>query len=155
MKPRILLLTLMCLGIVCSTLAQQPKEQQKERFVAVPSEQALMVVASQPECGIYFDELRFITSIDGLGSSPSFIVRNNGSKPIREFTIGGPDWTMTWSEKFTKRLLMPGQRAFEDDSNLEIVPLTEKLKEKLELSGPMSVLVVMVIEQPTTPNPLI
>lgn len=147
MKVSIALLALMCLGFVCSTAAQQLNQQQKERFVVVPPQQVLMTAASQPECGIQFDEVRFITSIDGEGSSPSFVVRNNGSKPIREFTIGGPDWTMTWSEKFTKRLLLPGQRAFDDDSGLEIVPLTEKLKDKLKLTGPMtSILVVMVIK---------
>lgn len=147
MKANIALLGLMCLGIVSSTAAQQLNQQQKERFVVVPSEQVLMAVASQPECGIQFEELQFTTSVDGEGSSPSFVVRNSGSKPIREFTIGGADWTMSWSEKFTKKLLMPGERAFEGNTNAEIIPLTEKLKDKLKLNGPMrSVLVVMVIE---------
>ena len=147
MKDKIALLTLMCLGFLSSTHAQQLKQQQKERFVVVPPEQVLTAVASQPECSIQFEEVRFITSVDGGGSSPSFVVRNNGSKPIREFTIGGSDWTMSWSEKYTKKLLMPGERAFEGDTDVEIVPLTEKLKDKLNLNGPMrSILVVMVIE---------
>ncbi len=145
MKDKIAWLVIICFGIVSTTTAQQLK-QQKEKYVVVPAERVLMTVASQPECGIQFDEVRFIISIEGEGSTPSFIVRNNSSKPIREFTIGGPDWTMSWSEKFTKRLLMPGERAFEDDSNLDIVPLTAKLRERLNLNGPLAVRVVMVIE---------
>jgi hypothetical protein len=126
--------------------AQQVKQGTKEKFVVVPPERVLMTVASQPESSIEFEEVRFLVGLDG-GGTPSFIVRNKGAKPIRAFTIGGPDWTRTWSEQFTKRLLLPGETAFTADDDIEVVPLTNHLREKLKLNGPMkAILTVMVIE---------
>lgn len=146
MKYRIALLCLVCLSLAHSTTAQQPGQSKKQKFVVVPPEQVLMTVMSQPECSIQFEQLRFLASVDGGGASAAFFVRNSGSKPIRELTIGGPDWTETWSVEFTKKLLMPGERAFEGN-RVEIVPLTDKLRETLKLNGPMrAILVVMVIE---------
>lgn len=146
MKQKIVLCCLVWLAFVNSPNAQQVKQGTKEKFVVVPSELVLMTVASQPESGIEFKEVRFLVALDG-GGTPSFIVRNKGAKPIRSFTIGGPDWTRTWSEQYTKRLLMPGERAFDGDDDIEIVPLTKELREKLKLNGPvMAVLTVMVIE---------
>ncbi len=143
---RIVFLGLIVLTLTDSSLAQQPAKQ-KTRFVAAPPEIVLMTVVSQPGCSIAFENLQFLEGVDGQGSSPGFVVRNNGSKPIREFTIGGPDWTMSWSEKFTKKLLMPGESAFEASRDHEVVPLTDELRTKLNLKGPMkAILVVMVIE---------
>jgi len=104
-----------------------------------------MTIASQPESPIRFEEVKFLASVDGGGNSPAFHVTNIGSKPIRSFTIGGPDWTMTWSEEFARKLLMPGEKALAKD-DVEIVPLTDKLRANLKLDKPMAVLVVMVIE---------
>ena len=147
MKYRIAMLALVLLGLACLTTAQQLTQQTRQKFVVVPPEQVLMTVMSQPECSIQFEQVRFLASVEGGGASASFVARNNGSKPIREFTIGGPDWTMSWSEKFTKKLLMPGERAFEGKNDVEIVRLTDELRNKLELNGPMrAILVVMVIE---------
>ena len=147
MKFRIAMLVLILLGFACLATAQQLIHQTPQRFVVVPPEQVLMTVMSQPECPIQFEQVRFLASVEGGGASASFVVHNNGPKPIREFTIGGPDWTMTWSEKFTKKLLMPGERAFEGKNDVEIVRLTDELRHKLELNGPMkAILVVMVID---------
>lgn len=146
MKHKIVLCSLLWLTLVDSPSAQQVKQGTKEKFVVVPSELVLMTVASQPESGIEFKEVRFLVSLDG-GGTPSFIVRNRGAKPIRAFTIGGVDWTRTWSEHYTKRLLMPGETAFDGDDDIEIVPLTNELREKLKLNGPMKAKpTVMVIE---------
>jgi hypothetical protein len=145
MKQKIVLCCLVWLALVDSPNAQQVKQGTKQKFVVVPSERVLMTVASQPESGIEFKEVRFLVALDG-GGTPSFIVRNKGPKPIRAFTIGGADWTMTWSEQYTKRLLMPGETAFDGDDDIEIVPLTKELREKLKLNGPMAILTVMVIE---------
>jgi hypothetical protein len=146
MKQKIVLCWLVWLTCAGSPNAQQVKQGTKEKFVVVPSELVLMTVASQPESSIEFKEVRFLVSLDG-GGTRSFIVSNKGAKPIRAFTIGGVDWTKTWSEDYTKRLLMPGETAFKGDDNIEIVPLTSELRKKLKLNGPMkAILTVMVIE---------
>lgn len=52
---------------------------------------------------------------------------------------------MTWSEQFTKKLLMPGEKA-EGTDDVEIVSLSNELRDKLNLKGPMrSILVLMVV----------
>jgi len=145
MKNRILFLWTIWLFFSGSASAQQLDQRQKEKFVIVPPESVLMTIASQPDSPLQFEEVRFLASVDGGGNSPAFHVRNIGSKPIRSFTIGGPDWTMTWSEDFTKKVLIPGERALATN-DVEIVPLTDKLRANLKLDRPMAVLVVMVIE---------
>ena len=131
---------------VCSAGAngQNADRQKNSKFVVVPSEQVLMTTAEQPGCPLQFEEVKFLAAVDG-GGSPSFEIRNKGTKPIRSFTVGGPDWTMTWSEQFTKKLLMPGEKA-EGTDDVEIVSLSNELRDKFNLKGPMrSILVIMVV----------
>lgn len=139
--------------IVCFLLAfyagaiqgQKTPNEDRLKFVVVPSEQILVTIAEQPGCPLKFEEVKYLAALDG-GGTPSFEIRNRGTKPIRNFTVGGTDWTMSWSEQFTKKLLMPGETA-EGNDDVEIVNLSDQLREKLNLSGPMkSVLVLMVIK---------
>jgi len=144
MKKVLLLVGVMFGGIIPSTLCQTP---QKAKFVRVPIEQVLITAAAQPDCPIEFQQLQYLASVDGEGSSPGFSVRNRSNKPIRDFTVGGPDWTMSWSEKFTHKVLLPGERAFDHDTDVDIVELTDLLREKLKLKGPMKAVVVVMVVQ--------
>lgn len=138
---------LMCFVFVCSAGAlngQKANRQEKSKFVVVPSEQVLVTTAEQPGCPLQLEEVKYLAAIEG-GGSPSFEIRNKGNKPIRSFTVGGPDWTMSWSQKVTKKLLMPGERA-EGLNDAEIVNVSDELRDKLNLKGPMrSILVIMVV----------
>ncbi len=147
MKDKIILLCFMCLCFAGSANSQQVDGKQKWKFVVVPAEQVLVTVAAQPLCPIQFENIKYLAGVDG-GRSPSFTVRNKGNKPIRAITVGGSDWTLEWSEKFTHTLLMPGGEAFseKEEDDVEIVPLSDELRNKLQLKGSMrSVLVLMVI----------
>jgi hypothetical protein len=146
MKLKIVLLIVTLSGFAGSASAQFV-ESKKQKFAVVPPEQVLLAVMPQPDCPIQFEKVRFLASVDGGGAGISFVVRNVGSKSIREFTVGGADWTMNWSEKFTKKLLLPGETAFDRNKEIEIVPLTDDLRARLKLKGPMrAILVVMVID---------
>jgi hypothetical protein len=144
MRQKLIILSFV---FVCSAGAlngQNADRQEKSKFVVVPSEQVLLTTAEQPGCPLQFEDVKFLAAVDG-GGTPSFEIRNKGTKPIRSFTVGGPDWTMTWSEQFTKKLLMPGEKA-EGTDDVEIVSLSNELRDKLNLKGPMrSILVIMVV----------
>jgi hypothetical protein len=146
MRYRAAFLCFMFICFVVSASGQQVERQQKRRFVVVPPEQALVTVAFQPECPLQFEEAKLLAFVEG-GGAATYVIRNKGTKPIRSFTVGVPGLKLTWSEELTKRLFMPGERIVGGgDDEIEMVPLTDELRDKLKLKGPMrGVAVFMVI----------
>ena len=72
--------------------------------------------------------------------------------PIRDYTVAGYSsygsfWTKSWPKKGTSKLLMPGQKTSADDNEdiLEIVPLTDTLRDQLKLRGVMRGVTVFMI----------
>ncbi|HXM36113.1 MAG TPA: hypothetical protein VN920_13055 [Pyrinomonadaceae bacterium] len=87
-------------------------------------------------------------------------LRNGGTKPIHYFTIvawssNGTGGTLgnvpPWDGRITNRLLMPGQivPTVKRNYDPEIVPLTSDLREKLGLTGPLKLIVVLLVDQIT------
>ncbi len=126
MKRKIILLCSMLICFVGSVSAQQADRQQKRRFVVVPADQVLVTVAQQPECPLKFEKAAILADMDGSKAS-ALTLRNKGTKPIRSFTVSILSGTMTWSQEFMKKLLMPGERILDDEDDTEIVPLTMSL----------------------------
>ena len=123
----------------------------RKRFVVVPPENLLLVVASQPDCALAFDNAQLLTSADGDGTwGATYQLRNRGTKPIKTFTAAL--WT-SWATGGTLRpkgkvksgLLLPGQTVQGDKDT--IVNLTDSLREKLNLGGPMRAIAVLMIEK--------
>lgn len=142
MRRKIILLWFMLICFVGSVSAQQVDRQQKRRFVVVPADQVLVTVAQQPECPLKFEEAKMLADMNGSKVS-AHAMRNEGTKPIRSFTVTILGGTMTESEEFTKKLLMPGEKTSGED--IEIVPLTKELRDKLKLNGPMRFIMVFMV----------
>jgi hypothetical protein len=136
MRNKVVLLIIILNCFACLAHAQQVNSQQKERFVIVPDDVALVTIAFQPDCALQFEEAKLLAAVDGEGGTSGYAVRNKGTKPIRSFTLGLPGGTVTWSEEFTKKLFMPGERT-PYNNDIEIVPLTDELRNKLKLNGPL------------------
>jgi hypothetical protein len=67
-----------------------------------------------------------------------FKLRNRGKKPIRAYmvaAIGLSEWE--WKSPNSAHYIMPGQVAALPGEEGEEVPLTEDLRDKLKLRGPM------------------
>lgn len=143
MRRKIILLWFMLICFVGSASAQQVDRQQKRKFVVVPADQVLVTVAQQPECPLKFEKAAILADLDGSKAS-ALTLRNEGIKPIRSFTVSVLSGTITESEEFTKKLLMPGERTSGDD-DVEIVPLTKELRDKLKLNGPMRFIMVFMV----------
>jgi hypothetical protein len=127
---------------------------QKQRYVLVPPELALITVASQPDCPLQFEDVKVLASVDGGVGGPDFRLRNRSSKPIRDLRY---EWWTTeysgaggaWPRKVTSEVVMPGQLVPEGEEadKYEIIPLTEELRDKLKLRGPMrGVAILMVVK---------
>lgn len=149
MRQSIIFIFLICVCFTASMSGQQSNRQEKEKFVVVPEQQVLVAIAYQQGNPLQFEEVKYLAGVSGSGS-PSFSMRNKGSKPIRSFTIGRPWGTETWSEKFTKKLLMPGEMAALGSADAEIIPLSDEMRGKLKLAGDtmraVSVLMVVRVE---------
>ncbi len=128
--------------------AQETNTQKKELFVEVPREIALATVAYQPNCPLQFENVKLLAGVEG-GSLKSYDLRNRGTKPIRSVTIGdsqGNRWSLDVAKEHGPTI--PGQLIppWSNEDWVQVVPLTNELREKLKLQGSMKgVIVLMVI----------
>jgi hypothetical protein len=139
----------LCLWFACvvSTVsAQQASYQEEHRFVMVPRDQGMYLIAPQPDSPLKFEDVKLLANMRGLWL-PSFRLRNGGSKPIRAFTVaaaGSGEWS--WEAPNPEQYVMPGQFAplFEDSKDQIVLP-TEELRNKLKLRGSMKGVLVLVV----------
>lgn len=122
-------------------------------YIEVPRENAVLVVASQPNCPLEFETPTLLMGIEGSGLALKGNLRNRGIKPISSFSFAlwnsvGGGWVDSWPRKITTEVLGPGQTLpLATETGNEIVPLTADLRQKLKLQGPMrGVLVAMIVQ---------
>jgi len=79
-------------------------------------------------------------------------VRNQGAKPIRAYTVAwlttaGTGNIVEWRGGVTDVMLMPGQTSPRsgEGKEIEIVPLTDKLRDTLKFRRPMQAVAVFMI----------
>jgi len=144
-------LFLACLISVSGGTKQQSEQGKKQQVFIEPHELALPVAVHQPESPLEFVKALVIHSING-GGSHIFQVRNRGTKAIRAYTIGtvtsvgtGSEWGGTGYR--LDKLLMPGQTKPQtiEDWGIEILPLTDELRNKYKLKGPMKGIIVFMV----------
>jgi hypothetical protein len=136
-----------------SVSGQEAEEEGPAKAVLIPTEIVLPVVASQSDCPLKLEDV-VLVDILNEGMEAQYRVRNTGTKPIRSYTIGawnsvGTGWFSGGGIKLGNRLLLPGQTytQFKGRYKPEIVPLTDELRDKLKLRGPMQAVVVLMITE--------
>ena len=156
MRYRSIVLLLVLFGFTATVSAQETKRREGKRYVIVPSELVLLVIASQPGVPIQFQDAILLMSEDGRDLIVSYNLYNSGVKPIRyltpmmwtSFDTGG---TLTGSGPMSGvtsgELIMPGQIV--KDSQSEIVPLTKESREKLKLLSPAKTMVILMVKSIT------
>ncbi|MDQ3748174.1 MAG: hypothetical protein M3367_04030 [Acidobacteriota bacterium] len=151
MKHLIKAFLLIC---ICATsiLAQQV-EQPIRKYVEMPREIGLPLIAVQPDCPIKIEEVRLVAGVEG-GFGDSYQLRNISTKPIRSITIASSSGASTTYARETGVLVMPGQLVPKVSEKYlkckecvkdEIVPLTDELREKLKLKGEMKSIVILMV----------
>lgn len=143
---RFTLLLLLCAAVMADG-GQQADSLDEHRFVVVPRDQGLILVVSQPDCPLKFEDVKLHVNMKGAWVK-SFKLRNQGAKPIRSYTIaaiGSDEWS--WEAPNSAHYIMPGQTAppLGPSNEVEIVPLTKALREKLNLQGPMKGIVALIV----------
>jgi hypothetical protein len=122
----------------------------KFRCFVEPADIILTVVAYQPDSPLEFVQALPIHEVDS-GVAQVFQVRNRSRKPIRSFIVasvtsvgGGSMWGTKKRPVLT--LLKPGDvypSAIE--GSIEIIPLTQELRDRHGLRGPMKGVVTFII----------
>jgi hypothetical protein len=151
MQPLILATCLISTLALDTIAMQQPTKHERFRCFVEPSDIILTVIAYQPECPLVFVKALPIHGVDE-GVAQIYQVHNRGTKPIRSFIVAtvtsvgaGSRWGETGERQ--REVLMPGQmypRALEGNT-LELVPLTEELRDRHKLRGPMKGIVTFMI----------
>src|SRR5258708_5439680 len=135
---RWLLVSVIFFGVVTTGYFQESNDQDRHRFVVIPVDQGLALITPQSDCPLKFEDITVLSNMKGLWI-PGFKLRNQGIKPIRAFTVaaaGNGEWG--WQAPDSLHYLMPGQIApLEGNKSDEDVPLTDVLRDKLNIRGPM------------------
>ncbi|HEX8144447.1 MAG TPA: hypothetical protein VF553_17740 [Pyrinomonadaceae bacterium] len=142
-----------CVTLLCAinvSMGQQPSALEKHRYVVLPAKNVLVTVASQPDCPLQLEGVKFLYDVDEKRLAMAYQLRNRGAKPlfIKSYTIAawysqGGGWTS--GELGSKNGLLPGQYLSVND-RFEEVPLTNEWRDKLELRGGMRQVAVLMIE---------
>jgi hypothetical protein len=72
--------------ILCTTGGVSGQQNDSHTYVTVPSENILLVVASQPLAPTRFEDTKLLLSVDGRELAVSYKLHNIGAKPIRYAT---------------------------------------------------------------------
>jgi len=150
MKHRASLLSLLLITLAPS-IGGQSEPQLPEKAVSAPREIALPVIAYQPECPLKLLYVDIQALLDG-GERRVLRYRNESAKPIKSYTIAhvtslGTGGMLEIHSMPSDKWIMPGKElALGTRSRVQLVPLTDSLRERLNLQGPMqSIFVFMVI----------
>ena len=141
-----------CIFAVSAPHAQDDGRRGKDQYVPVPREIVLPMIAVQPGCPLQIEKVARLMKVGGGGGS-DYQLRNGGNKPIKSFTVsytfgegtgGSRMWTLSPQE-----FIAPGQLAplSAEDSDGEIIPLTDELRKKLGLHGAMKTIVIYMVER--------
>ncbi len=146
MRPA--LFAILCVFAMNTAYSHESSTQESHRYIVIPSDQGLVLILPQPDCPLEFEDIKLLADARGLWI-PAFRLRNQGKKPIRAVTVAAPgngEWG--WQAADSLHYVMPGEIVpLGEDNNDEIVPLTEALREKLKLKGPMKGVLVLVVVQ--------
>jgi hypothetical protein len=126
--------------VCCSFSAYgQQKAGGPEKYVEVPRENALVLVAQQPECPLRIENAAFLVKADATDNIIRHTIRNISSKPVRRFTVlaynsyatGGTLGNRTLDSDM---LLMPGEtlEVGESGKTYELVPMNDKVRDALK-----------------------
>lgn len=127
--------------------AQDNPTQAIRRYVEVPREIIIQNIAVQPDCPVKLENVKYLVGTEGGGGTNSYKIRNAGTKPIIRVTVASSTGAINTYYNYGKVLIMPGQLMPEPKTNIkeEIIPLTNELREKLKLKGPMRSFVILMI----------
>jgi hypothetical protein len=129
----------------------QGVKKEKEQCFIAPSEEVLVVIAHQPDSPIEFVNAYRVGFLSG-GGTDVYRLRNRATRPIKGYTIAIINSDGTGGEHsttvnlpvayFKPGAVWPSSRT---DQNLDIVPLTEELREKFKVNGEMRVVKIFMV----------
>lgn len=141
---------------IIGQIAVAQSERAKHQGFVLPPEIVLPVIASQPDCPLKFENVRLLVYLDPPGSvADSFRLRNAGTKSIRDYTIAssssyGAFWTESRDKESLGSGIQPGAIIPMRGEDVEMIPLTDDLRDKFKLSkremGGVQVFMVVRVE---------
>src|ERR1044072_9804332 len=136
-----LLLVVILMGCFPTMVFGQETKSDKPRAVVLPSEYVLPVIVAQPDCPLQIEKAIVVRYLPGY-ISELYQVRNIGTKQVKHYYLArwysdGTGFVGSGVMTQTNRYLQPGQATEFPNGSVELVPLTDALKETLKISGEM------------------
>jgi hypothetical protein len=146
-------ITIFFIVILCasSTTAQDQNDPKRTRYVIIPSDSVVLAAASQPDCPIVIEDIKLLNPVDGSRRAAfQYQLKNRGTKPVRYVSVYALDSAGTgggplYNGHVMDKPLVPGQKLLAGEQSPQIVELTPELRERLKLSGPLRVIVTLLV----------
>jgi hypothetical protein len=134
---------------VANVVGQAPTNDQHKVFI-IPRSYALPAVIYQPDCPLRLENYFFINSVEGGGESANYQFRNISAKPIQSYTIAwlttaGPGGDLSFAAKTPAERINPGGTLPNIEGSGVLVPLTDEIRKKLKMDGPMMAVVCLMV----------
>ncbi len=136
--------------VAIANAAGQSPADDRQKAVVLPRSYALPVVVYQPDCPLRIEKFSLVDAVEGGGESANFEFRNIGAKPIQSYTIswvttGGAGEQLNYVAKTPGERINPGETLPNIKGSIVLVPLTDEIRKKLKLEGPMVGLVCLMV----------
>jgi hypothetical protein len=126
----------------------QQTTEVKPKAVIVPADIYLPIIVPQPLCPLQFEKILIVKYLDKR-QVEFYEVRNLGQKPIRSYTyaaVTSTDLEEMYSREPSDSIMPNEVMVFPDDTrSIDFVPLTDELRDKLKLRGPMKEAIIFMI----------
>jgi hypothetical protein len=148
-----LVYSLLLIIMTVSGVAAQTTDSTPVKVITVPRTVILPVVVNQPGCPMRLEHFSFVGLMEGSSGSPIYSFKYTGIKPLKSYsiawlTISGAGSVSSYRAKNAAEEIQPNESInnyYSDPGRVENVPLTDELRKKLKIDGPMQGLVILMI----------
>ena len=134
-------------------VAAQTTDSNPVKVITIPRTLVLPVVVDQPGCPMRLEKVSFVSLLEGGSGDVEYSFKYTGAKPLQSYTIawltiGGAGAVFTYKAKNAAEKIQPNEsipKLHPDPTSVENVPLTDELRRKLRLDGPLQGIAILMI----------
>jgi hypothetical protein len=142
-------------AVILSAATFAFSQTKKTQFVIEPTDQVMLLVSSSPECPVLIeDPIRFLNIGAPWDMRYKFQITNRAQKPIVSVSVVhwtslGTGGTLAHFTKLANGELAPGVTQSINGITVkdEVIPLTDELRNRIDLQGPLKAVVVLMVER--------
>jgi len=134
-------------------VAAQTTDSNPVKVITIPRTLVLPVVVDQPGCPMRLEKVSFVSLLEGGSGDVEYSFKYTGAKPLQSYTIawltiGGAGAVFTYKAKNAAEEIQSNEsipKLHPDPARVENVSLTDEIRRKLKLDGPLQGIAILMI----------